>query len=314
MPSRWRQIVGWTAAGLSTAITCLWAFWGIIENFHEGWFYDSLSKNLGLMFIQYLSPLLIFMALAFLSIAWPRLGSGLHALAGMAFAFYFRLRYTTTLALITTGPLLLLGALYWLGRPQPRKLAFALAAGLPLLTLVISGVYPAYLAATRFDDGNLEARLVGGNGITLVWAPAGPGWPGDGLNWQDAFSRCQRLSEDGTTLTGIEQNVWRLPTVEEAVRSLTRRGENSGGVWDAVSAKASYQVMPGKESPLWNIHSKVIYWWTSTSVDEEKAYIVVYNGQVSPREKRIRPGYLACRCVKDPADPALRAEKGTTNE
>ena len=31
-----RQIVGWIAVGLSTAVTCFWAFWGIIENFHEG--------------------------------------------------------------------------------------------------------------------------------------------------------------------------------------------------------------------------------------------------------------------------------------
>ena len=34
-----RQIVGWIAVGLSTAITCFWAFWGIAENFHEGWWY-----------------------------------------------------------------------------------------------------------------------------------------------------------------------------------------------------------------------------------------------------------------------------------
>ena len=52
-----RQIVGWTAVGLSIVITCVWAFWGIIENFHEGWHYESLLSNVGLMFVQYLSPL-----------------------------------------------------------------------------------------------------------------------------------------------------------------------------------------------------------------------------------------------------------------
>jgi hypothetical protein len=31
------QIAGWIAVGLSTFITCVWAFWGIIENFHESW-------------------------------------------------------------------------------------------------------------------------------------------------------------------------------------------------------------------------------------------------------------------------------------
>jgi hypothetical protein len=29
-----RQIVGLIAVGLSTVITCFWAFWGIIENLH----------------------------------------------------------------------------------------------------------------------------------------------------------------------------------------------------------------------------------------------------------------------------------------
>ena len=49
-----RQIVGWIAVGLSTAVTCFWAFWGIIENFHEGWYYESWFSNVELMFVQYL--------------------------------------------------------------------------------------------------------------------------------------------------------------------------------------------------------------------------------------------------------------------
>jgi hypothetical protein len=31
------QVAGWIAVGFSTIITCIWAFWGIIENFHESW-------------------------------------------------------------------------------------------------------------------------------------------------------------------------------------------------------------------------------------------------------------------------------------
>ena len=53
------QIVGWIGVGLSIIITCFWAFWGIIESFHEGWYYESLLANLGLTFVQYLSPMLI---------------------------------------------------------------------------------------------------------------------------------------------------------------------------------------------------------------------------------------------------------------
>src|SRR6266508_4308910 len=41
-----QQISGWLAVGVSTTIACFWAMWGIVENFHEGWFYDSLLANL----------------------------------------------------------------------------------------------------------------------------------------------------------------------------------------------------------------------------------------------------------------------------
>lgn len=70
------MILGWGALVLSTAITCFWAFWGVIENFHEGWYFESLWSNLGLMLVQYLSAMLAFLVLASLSIAWPRIGAG----------------------------------------------------------------------------------------------------------------------------------------------------------------------------------------------------------------------------------------------
>ena len=78
-----RQIVGWVAVGLSVAITCVWAFWGIIENFHESWYFDSVWMNLGMMVIQYLSPMLSFMAVTFISIVWPRFGAGLHGVIAL---------------------------------------------------------------------------------------------------------------------------------------------------------------------------------------------------------------------------------------
>ena len=65
-----RQVAGWIAVGISTAITCFWAFWGIIENFHEGWYYESWLLNIGLMFAQNLSPMLIFMGVTLISISW----------------------------------------------------------------------------------------------------------------------------------------------------------------------------------------------------------------------------------------------------
>ena len=111
---------------------------------------------------------------------------------------------------------------------------------------------------------------------------------------------CDYLSEDGSTITSNPQDIWRLPTVDEAVRSMARHGVNSSGVWDAETAEATYETTPDKESPLWNIHSQVIYWWTATEVDEERAYIIVYDGKVWMRSKDFGPAYLGFRCVKSP--------------
>ena len=98
----------------------------------------------------------------------------------------------------------------------------------------------------------------------------------------------------------MPQHIWRLPTVDEAVRSMARQGQNSGGVWAAETAKATYETTPDKESPLWDMHSQVIYWWTATEADEGHAYIIVYDGKVWPRAKPFKPDYLGFRCVKQP--------------
>ena len=292
-----RKIIGWVAVGLSTVITCGWAFWGIIENFHEGWYFESLWMNLGMMFVQYLSPMLIFLGVTLISIFWPRLGGGLHGLIAL-FAIWFFQAFSNAATFLIILPLIGLGVMHWFGRPQPRKVAVSLAVGLTMLTLLISGIAPALRVSQRVNDGVLQARLVYGNGVDLVWAPDGPGWPREGGDWYDAQQTCQHLSEDGLTLTTTPQHIWRLPTVDEAVRSMAHHGQNSAGDWDVENAEATYNTKPDKESPLWNVHSQVIYWWTATEIDEERAYIIVYDGRVWPRSKQFGPAYLGFRCVK----------------
>ena len=97
-----------------------------------------------------------------------------------------------------------------------------------------------------------------------------------------------------------EQNIWRLPSVEEAVRSMMLHGENAGGVWYADIEKAVYEKTPDKETPLWDVNSKVIYYWTAdTSIqDEKQAYIIVYDGGIYDKRKIDRQGYLSFRAVK----------------
>lgn len=294
------QVAGWLAVALSTVIASFWSFWGIIENFHEGWFHASLPMNIGLMFIQYLSPMIIFVSLTLLAIAFPRVGGIVHALIGILLALLlFDWNDKVAMQLIIL-PMLLLGTLYWFGRPQPRRAAYGIAVGLPLLTLIICGVEPIIRVAGRVNDGNLGERLVEGNGVRLVWAADGLGWTREGVSWQEAVRRCQYLTGDGLRLADVPQNIWRLPTVEEAVRSMSRHGVNSSGVWGAPTRTATYRVRPDKESPLWNIHSQVVYWWTADEVNEENAYIVVYDGKVWSRRKQFAPATLGYRCVKNP--------------
>jgi hypothetical protein len=300
-----RKIVGWIAVSLSIAITCFWAFWGVIENFHEGWYYESLLANAGLMVVQYLSPMLIFMGVTLVSISWPRVGGGLHVILALLVAGFFGLAKNTALLFLIV-PLIGIGLLYWFGRPQPRTLAVSLAIGLPILTVGIFGIGPIRRVSQRIDDGNLQTRLVSGNGVKLVWAPDGPGWPRTGATWFEAQRRCQSLAEDGLTLDPMPQNLWRLPTVDEAVRSMARHGQNSGGAWDAEIAKATYVTTPDKESPLWNAHSQVIYWWTATEVDAEHAYVIAYDGTVWPRSKQFSPASLGFRCVRLPSATGTR--------
>ncbi len=89
------------------------------------------------------------------------------------------------------------------------------------------------------DDGNRGARLIEGNGITLIWAPAGPGWNANYYSWNDiayfgvppagfgtkpgyedrdatiedmnATGLCVYLSEDGLTVMDEPQYIWRMP-------------------------------------------------------------------------------------------------------
>jgi hypothetical protein len=295
---RVRLVCGWTAVAFSTGLACFWAFWGIIENFHEGWYGDSALSNIGLMFVQYLSPMLVFLAIALVSIRWHRIGGVLHATAALGAICFFRPWFSAGATLIAF-PLFFIGLLYFVGLVRPLRVALALILGLPLIVLVACGLEPAIRVSGRTDDGNRGMRVVEGNGVRLVWASQGPGWPDEGVPWPDAKRRCRYLSADGSNLADTPQDVWRLPTLEEAVKSMARHGQNCGGVWDSGLGKATYLITPDKESPLWNTRSKVIYWWTATEVDEERAYMIVYDGKVWPRQKRFAPAYFGFRAVRN---------------
>jgi hypothetical protein len=199
---------------------------------------------------------------------------------------------------ITALPVLL-GLMFLMGTPNPKTRAYALSAGLPLLVVVACGVEPVIRVSSRFDDGNRGPRLVIGNGVTLMWAPAGPGWSRQGcVTWEEAVSRARHLTKDGTALADQPQDIWRLPTREEVVRSLTRDNLNARGNWDSDRASASYKRRPDKESPLWDPFAPLIYLWTADEVDEESAWIVVYHGGVYAKTKAIGSPSFGFRAVR----------------
>ncbi|MCI0724961.1 MAG: DUF1566 domain-containing protein [Acidobacteria bacterium] len=291
-----KQVMGWIAVALSTLVASFWAYWGANETFHEGWYYRDWIMNVAMTLAQYLSPMLVLVAAAFAGVAWPRAGASLHLALAAIVGWWFGFRAAV---FFLVPPLVVLGGLYYYGRPQPRRLALAAVLVIPLLTMLTSGAYPAYLASQRFDDGDYGSRLIEGNEVRLVWAPEGPGWPDSGVSWEEAHHNCQYLDEEGKNLAGETRNIWRLPTVDEAVRSSVRKGSNAGGAWNPQTGTATYQMQPNKDSPLWKTYSKVIYWWTGTEVDNT-AYRIVWNGQVHAMPKKVRWGYLAYRCVRNP--------------
>src|SRR6185503_7949677 len=297
--SRARRFAGWTAVATSTAVSSFWAFWGSIENFHEGWYYRELWRNIALAGVQYLPWMFVPMTAALLGMWRPWVGVVAHFALALGAVWLFGIEWSAGTAFIAL-PLVLLGLLYGYGRPAPVARARQLLVGLPLVTAILSGAYPGWRAMTRPTTVDTGLREIAGNGVRLTWAPAGPGWNAPGLSWFDARDRCARLSEDGVTLLDRPANIWRLPTVDEAVRTMIWRGENAGGVWDPAARMARYRTMPDKEPPLWDPFSPVIYWWTADETDANRAFRVVFNGYVTTWPKHIGPDYLSCRCVKAP--------------
>lgn len=308
---RTSNIVGWIGVVLVTLAASFWAFWGIIEAFHEGWCQPELWMRL-LQTAAYLSPTAIFCGLAVLSIRWPRVGAALFTLLGFMIAILILIdqsNISLEIVLSLTALPILLGLMFLFGRPEPKVAAYVISLGIPLLILIVSGAEPVYRVSTRFDDGDRGERTVEGQGVTLVWAPAGPGWSRDGrVSWNDAKERVRYLTGDGMSLAKAPQNIWRLPTREEVVCSLTRSNQNAGGTWDSVLKQPRYERIPDKESPLWDLYAPLIYLWTAEEADEHRAWIVVYHGGVYAKPKAIGSPSMGFRAVRKL--PAIKHNNG----
>jgi hypothetical protein len=292
-------ILGWIAVGIVIVIASLWAYWGGIENFHEGWYSKSIWENISMMIVQYFSLALVFIIIGIIGIRFPIASLPLCVVIGIAAAIILSGTSFSVLWAMIIIPLTGLGLLFFFGRAKPKRLAYILVASLPIVILLITSIIGLVRVSQRVDDGDYGQRRVETESVCLIWAPRGPGWPDDGVSYYEAREICAHLNEDGTEILDKKVNIWRLPIVEEAVTSQMLHGENAGGIWDPRHEKAIYRLTPDKETPLWDPHSKVIYYWTDTIESEERAYIIVYNGGVYTRSMEIHPDYLSFRAVKE---------------
>jgi len=347
------RLPSYLALGLCVLITCLWTLWGVVEMFHEGW-YRPFEWLFSLL------PARVCLTLTLAALTWPRLGGWLLIAIGGAFYGLQLWRaagvYDLTLGMIVgwfpvSGLLVLVGLLFLLDarrrRPGPaspdprwwrRNWRYLLAVGLPLVLGIGLSIEPVTRISGRVDDGYRGARVIEGNGVTLTWAPIGPGWVTDSssLTWNEIalyglppvgfagkahgrdgqcnkatvvgcatqadiqrYNVCRYLSEDGAQWMEEPQDYWRMATVDELVRSLVRHGGNAGCIWNSHSGRAQCRIRPDKETPLWDPKAPVIYYWAADESNVSRAYKVAYNGGVQPLYKFTGLGSCGYRCVRN---------------
>lgn len=254
-------IIGLVTFSLCLLLICLWMYWGINEAFYEGWYSTSLILNILLTLFQYLSVPIVLILLSTIAIYRKRAGLILFIIIAL-FALYFFHSNAGRILIATPAVLFALG--FYFGQFNFKKKLLYVNLLLPLSIMLLLGIPQIIRVEGRVNDGNFGQREIAG----LTWAAQGNGFPLDGTDWHTAVKSCEQL----------DNGPWRLPTQDEIARAA---GNN-----------------PDKETPLWNPHSKVIYYWTSEEKDESQAFLVAYNGAVLARLKALGLNYQGYRCVK----------------
>lgn len=324
--------------------------------YHEGWWGPFYIR------LIYMIPGTAFLILTLVGNKWPHVGGWLIIVLGGLFTLSFldisfvdgKLTMGRDLAgFMVSGPLVFLGVLLLIeARNQKRRIAqgwvphskwwrrniwYLLAVGPPLLIMIGGSIHSLPIVLTRVDDGDRGARLIEGNGLTLIWAPEGPGWnwrqdyggfpswnmialyglPPVGMGAKPGYDSrmgifasseemanynvCLYLSADGLTLAPAPQNIWRMPTVDDYARSFARHGENAGCIWRGEGHdRMECEILPDKETPLWAPEMEPIYYWAAEEYNDREAYFVSYNGWVNIAYKTGGNPRHSYRCVRDP--------------
>lgn len=355
-PFPWRELPGAIGVVIMTLISSFWVLWSTGEFFYEGW-----GTSFPGPFV-YLVPGGVAVLLNLAAIRWPFVGGGLLVVVGVGFGGWWLgntigaggTATAIVIRFLMSGVIAVIGLLFFCegvnrrrkrsSGPAPRagwwrrNAWYVVALAPPAIIVIGFAVFWVPILATRQDDGNRGARLVEGNGVSLVWAPEGPGWNwkqdfGGYPSWEslalygqeplglerkreragprasradmDRTGLCRHLSGDGRTLHEAPPGIWRLPTADEMIRSLTIHGENAGCVLpDAFPetrfTRAVCARRPDKETPLWAPDREPIYYWVADEFGDDMAFFVNYQGAINAQPKwwgNPRHGY---RCVRDP--------------
>jgi len=217
-----------------------------------------------------------------------------------------------------------------------RNIRFILSISPVIIALVGSSIYSLPIVLTRIDDGYRGASLIEGNDVTLLWAPEGPGWNwkqefGGYPSWNSIalygvspigfgektgytradgnfasgeimaqFNLCTFLNDDGNSLMTEAQYIWRMPSVDEYLRSFSRHNVNSGCFWNGdTGSQMKCEILPDKETPLWAPDIEPIYYWAVEEFNDREAYFVSYNGWVNTTYKAGGNPRHSYRCVRD---------------
>jgi len=322
-----RSLPGHLAFVLATTVGAVGSMVTVNSFFYEGWGQPLSTAAL------FLLPPVFLVGVCALATRRPRAGGLLLLAGGLAAGAWWLWRKALSdnltaivvqTAVVFFAPLVLMGGLFLFEARHRRLLAAsgvhpsrrwwvrnyrpALAVAVPVLVVAIGPAQQLPDLLARHDDGLRGARTIAGNGVTLVWAPQGPGWnrqDPDGAypSWNalagygaSGAGLCGHLSEDGTSPVPDAPRIWRLPTADEVIRSLTRGGVSAGCTWDGRSPHAPCTRPPDKETPLWAPDQPPIYYLTSDTAGDEHVLGVNYTGGVGPHLRTARgAGY---RCVK----------------
>jgi len=150
-----RQLMlGWIAVAIVIVIASFWAYWGGIENFHEGWYSKSIWENILMMLVQYWSLALVFIIIGLVGIRFPKASLPLCIVIGIAAAVILSGASFSVIWALITIPLIGLGLLFFFGRAKPRKLVYILVYALPIVILIVTSTIGLIKISKRIDDGD----------------------------------------------------------------------------------------------------------------------------------------------------------------